>query len=341
MKNEKQWIFLTLFGICVVFSALTILNQLQTRSQAHAQTSLDSWLSSFTNFLFPYQESPKSLKLSTFYPPTPTITPTFPPGQPTYTPAPTYAPGQPTPTGGWSTPVPTIPGGGPPVSGAQYCVDEEPTSVMIEACDDETRCDIAHGNGGPSSTCGKVISWTHPIIESLLTITGSQYNRRLTDNFAAAIASSCHTATPWQPYISTFTVIDSYRLAGFPGFERGTHADTTALTNAWKSTAGYTTTTNVNGVTPGDAALFSNPPHAGIVNTVEVDANGNGSLWVLHSGAAYYLAKLFVANWAVVESSTGDTAVTFGSHTSKGPDDTHGSTICYCGSICYEWHFKP
>ncbi len=84
--------------------------------------------------------------------------------------------------------------------------------------------------------------------------------------------------------------------------------------------------------------LFSSPPHVGIVNTVEVDANGNGSMWFLHTGAAYYLGKLFVANWAVVESSTGDIPI-LGSHTSKGPDVTRGSTICYCGSICYEWYF--
>lgn len=334
-RTTSDWLLAVLVVTCFLFSALTVFDLIQTRSGgAHAQGVLDSWLSSFKDFLFPYQESPRSLKLSTFYPPTPTITPT-------YVPQPTVPPGQPTPTQSWTTtPVPTVPGGGPPADGKQYCVDEEPTSVKIEACDDATRCDIAHGDGGPSSTCGRVIGWEHLIIPSLLKNGDptTQYGWQLTDSFPGK-ASTCHAAPPQQPYISNFNVSDAYNLAGFLQFTRNTHIDVPALLAGWRATAGYTTSTSVQGVTPGDAIFFSNPPHAGIVNTVEVDANGNGSMWFLHSEAGYYLGKLFVANWSVVESSTGDTAVTFGSNTSKGPDVTRGSTICYCGSICYEWHF--
>lgn len=333
-KTDNRYLkALVVFSVFLVsfFAVSSFLNSTDRRSSLDTRTyaageAAPSWMWPLT-WLFPSEQKPaRSLKLSSFAIPTPSITPIG---------------GQSTPS--LSTPVPTIPGGGPPVSTAQYCVDDEPTTVLIEACDDETRCDIAHGDGGPSGTCGRVIGWTHPIIESLLTNTGTQYDRRLTDNFVTAITSFCHTAAPWQPYISTFIVIDSYRLAGFSGFDRGTHADAAVLTNAWKSTAGYTTSTSVQGVTPGDAIFFGNPSHVGIVNTVEVDTNGNGSMWFLHTGASYYLGKLFVANWAIVESSTGDTAVIFGSNASKGADTTTGSTMCYCdgGTTCYEWHFTP
>ena len=225
----------------------------------------------------------------------------------------------------------------PPVS-KQYCVDEEPGTVTVESCDDATRCDIAHGAGGPSGTCGTVIGWEHTIIELLLGSTG-KYNNKLSDNLSSAIQSSCYNAGPHTPYISTFNVIDSYNLAGFHEFNRGTHADAVALKTAWIQTAGYTTSTTANVLTPGDAVLFSNPPHVGIVNTVEIDTRGNGDVWFLHTGAAYYLGKLMTANWQVVASSTGDNNVTFGSQQSKGSDATTGETVCYCGSVCYRWTF--
>src|SRR3989344_1105465 len=76
----------------------------------------------------------------------------------------------------------------PPPATKQYCVDEEPGSVTVESCDDATRCDIAHGAGGPSGTCGTVIGWEHTIIELLLGSTG-KYNNKLSDNLSSAIQS--------------------------------------------------------------------------------------------------------------------------------------------------------
>ena len=269
----------------------------------------------------------KSIKLGTFEILTATPIPTVPQSFPTIPQSnPTFV----------TTPIPTVAGAGPLASGKQYCTDEEPGTVHIESCDDSTRCEIAHGAGGPSSSCGTVIGWEHKIIEFLLGST-SLYDNKLSDNLSSPIQSSCHTAASYSPYISTFNVIDSYNLAGFHEFSRGT---ATALDNAWKTTAGYTTSTASNGLTPGDVVLFSNPPHVGIVNTVEVDARGNGDIWFLHTGATYYLGKLMVANWQVVASSTGDNSVTFGSNQSKGTDVTVGETVCYCGSICYQWKFN-
>lgn len=256
----------------------------------------------------------------------------------TATPGPTATPKTEMAADNPNTPIPQT--DAPPPATKQYCVDEAPGTVTIESCDDRTRCDIAHGAGGPQGSCGTVMGWEHTIIEFLLGSTGI-YNNRLSDNLSSAIQSSCYTAAPYAPYISTFNVIDSYNLAGFHEFSRGSHADATALANAWKGTASYTTSTTANGLTPGDGVLFSNPPHAAVVNTVEVDkTRGNGEIWFLHTGATYYLGKLIIANWQVVASSTGDNSVTFGSHQSKGPDSTIGETVCYCGNICYQWKFQ-
>lgn len=276
---------------------------------------------------------PKTIQLRTF--PVLTVTPS---------PTPLYTP---KPTSGSLTP--TAPGAGAPVSGKQYCVDEAPGQTLIESCDDTTRCDVAHGGGGPSGSCGTVIGWEHVIIESLLTSVSSPYYNTLVSDLPSAITNTCsntYTAQPASPlaYISTFNVIDSYNLAGFREFSRGIHAAADALTNAWKTTTGYSTATSTTGLTPGDAVLFSNPPHVGIVNTVEIDTNGNGDIWFLHTGAAYHLGKLIVFNWNVVESSTGDMNVVFGSHQFKGPDVTVGETVCYCDDsnpyICYQWKFQ-
>lgn len=278
---------------------------------------------------------PQSIKLGTFdNPGNPAVCPTCPACEPIQT-----AFFQ--PVGSLPTVQPPSQIDSPPSQGKQYCVDEAPGTVEIESCDDATRCDVAHGGGGPSGTCGTVIGWEHTIIDILLGSTNSKYNNRLSDNLSQAIQSSCYTAGPYSPYISTFNVIDSYNLAGFHEFSRGSHATATALVNAWKNTAGYTVSTSANGLTPGDVVLFASPPHVGIVNTVEIDTRGNGDIWFLHTGAAYYLGKLMVANWQVGASSTGDNNVLFGSHQSKGQDTTIGETVCYCGGgICYQWKFK-
>lgn len=255
------------------------------------------------------------------------------------TPIPTQPPGT-TPPPGVTPPPP--PSDNPPPASKQYCVDEAPKTVLIESCDDPTRCDIAHGAGGPSGDCGQVIGWEHTIIEFLLVATGKYKDSyALSKDLSSPIQSNCYTAEPWSNYISTFNVIDSYNLAGFNEFNRGAHADATALESSWKSNLNYTTSPNANGLTPGDVVFFSNPPHVGIVNTVEIDARGNGEIWFLHTGATYYLGKLIVFNWVVVESSTGDSKVLFGSNRSKGPDSTVGETVCYCdgGRICYQWKF--
>lgn len=254
------------------------------------------------------------------------------------TPTPTQAAAPTQPAGITSTITPPPQQDNPPPPSEQYCVDEEPTSVLIEPCDDSTRCDIAHGAGGPRGSCGTVIGWEHKIMESMIGGTG-KYGRTLLKNLSTSIQSTCYMATPYSNYVSTLNVIDAYNLAGFHEFSRGSHANATALENAWRTTSGYTTSTTANGLTPGDVVLFSNPPHIGIVNTVEIDARGNGHVWFLHTGASYYLGKLIVANWTVRESSTGDTNPTFGSHQSKGADTTIGETVCYCGSVCYRWCF--
>ena len=283
---------------------------------------------------------PSSIKLRTItivpttsLTPTPTIPITAPPNI-----TPTYAPtgyNIPTPPP-QSTPLPAT--DSPPPYAKLYCVDEEPTSVRIEPCDDATRCDIAHGGGGPSNTCGPVIGWQHTLMESLLQ-SGQYGANSFAVDLTTDISSNCYIASRISPYISTFNVIDSYNLAGFQGFSRGQHMSASSLENAWKTTPGYTYQTTVQGVTPG-YAIFTGSNHVGIVNTVEIDSNGNGHMWFLHTGASYYLGKLIVANWTVVASSTGDTTVRLGGHQSQGADTTQGETICYCESgVCYRYDF--
>ena len=277
--------------------------------------------------------------------PTSTPRPTVATTGPTHTPFPptnTLAPGQPTNT--LAPNQPTVPPTqNPPAWSKQYCVDEDPNGVLIESCDDPTRCDVAHGNGGPSKTCGNVIGWEHAIIDSILSKKdpSKPYWNNLSQDLTQGMQSNCASIAPVSPYISTFNVIDAYRLAGFTEFSRATQASATALFSAWGSTAGYSILNTAQGVAPGDAMFFTNPAHVAMVNTVELDNRGDGSMWFLHTGGNYYLGKVIIAGWNVVASSTGDNAVKYGTAQPKGADATTGNTTCYCdgGIVCYSHTF--
>lgn len=282
---------------------------------------------------------PSPIPTSTPTPTVITVGPTHTPFPPTNTPVPGQLANTPPPN------QPTVPPSqNPPAWSKQYCVDEDPQGVLIESCDDPTRCDVAHGNGGPTSTCGAVIGWEHTIIESMLNkkTASNPYWNSLSAGLTQAIQSNCSSIAPVSPYISTFNVIDAYNLAGFKGLSRTTHASAATLISAWSTTTGYSTLNTAQGVTPGDVMLFANPAHVALVNTVELDQRGDGSMWFLHTGGNYYLGKVIIAGWNVVASSTGDNSVKFGTVSPpKGTDTTTGNTTCYCdgGKTCYNHIF--
>ena len=255
---------------------------------------------------------PKTIQLRTF--PVVTVTPT---------PTPQY------------TPVPTIPGSTPPIIpgnfSKRYCVDDNP-GLIIEPCDDTSKCDQPHGIGGPNGLCGTVIDWEHKIMDAL----AQASDTAPWDILATSVSSDCsYTAAASTSYVSTFNVIDAYRLAGFAGLDRNTHVTGASIQSFFQSNSAagfrYITGTSMNGVGPGWVMFFPSG-HVAMVNHVEIDANGNGKMSFLHSGGGFYLGLGIIVNGNLVQTSADESVTGFGGHTTALPFSASGIAVCTTGA---------
>lgn len=248
--------------------------------------------------------------------PSGTLTPR--PSAPTINPSilPTYAPPTPTPPGVF---VPCQDRG----PDKCYCIDDSgkfsdgTLKPGNEPCDDASLIDVAKGDGGVTGPCGTVISWDQQIMESLQQGTGSW-------NHMSGTFSGCgYTAVPSTSYLSTFNVIDAYNLAGLHELSQAAHTSGVDMLSWWRSApaaaAGYyfidyngSIRTIIGGIMPGQSVFLGT--HVGIVNSVEVDANGNGWISMLHTNTPYWLGVLVVANWQLVNTPSNYTLVGFGGY---------------------------
>ncbi len=223
------------------------------------------------------------------------------------------------------TPLPIITGGAQDPNSPYFCIDDEDP----EPCDDNTAFLVPKGTGGVSGTCGTVIEWAIKIAAKL-----PQDFKVKRDKLLTAVSSSCgNTGTYSSGYISTFFVIDSYNLAGYPQLSKTnpTHIVGTSLLGWWKSTAPFTyidygavsgshqsiLSQNLIGKT-----MFINMPsggvHVGIVNSVNVDAHGNGIISILQAGTQYWLDRFEIMNWNITNTPLHQTNISgvagFGGH---------------------------
>ncbi len=248
--------------------------------------------------------------------PTPVPTIPIPTATPTKAPQITVPPG---------TQLPIITGGPQDPNSPYYCIDDEDP----EPCDDNTSFLVPKGSGGVSGTCGTVIQWAQKIAANL-----PQEPKVMRDKLSPAVASSCgNTGTYSTGYISTFFVIDSYNLAGYPQLSKNnpTHVSGSGMLGWWKTASPYTfldyaavsgshqsiMSQNLVGKT-----MFLNLPsgrvHVGIVNSVHVDVNGNGIIAILQSGSQYWLDRFEIMNWNVMNTPLHQTSISgvagFGGH---------------------------
>lgn len=221
--------------------------------------------------------------------------------------------------------LPMITGGAQDPNSPYFCIDDEDP----EPCDDNTAFLVPKGSGGVSGTCGTVIEWAIKIAQAL-----PQDFKVMRDKLPTAISSPCgNTGTYSSGYISTFFVIDSYNLAGFPQLSKSnaSHVVGTSLLNWWKTTAPFTyidygapsgshqaiLSQNLVGKT-----MFINLPsggvHVGIVNSVNVDSHGNGIISILQAGTQYWLDRFEIVNWSVTNTPLHQTNISgvagFGGH---------------------------
>lgn len=247
--------------------------------------------------------------------PTSTPTPTVPYTPPTQTPIPPTRPAE-----GRSS-YPTLPAGQivtPKIGGAlnpdapYYCIDDEDP----DGCDDNTAFHVPKGAGGPSAMCGTVIEMGHQIVKSL-----PQELKGMRDRLNPAIANNCHnTGTYSGGYISTFFIIDSHKLAGFPELSKTNtaHIVGTNLLNWWKtaptpySFAAYTGGDQLKQNLIGKVMFINTPSgvHVGVVNNIEIyDTNGNGIISIIQSGARFYLDRFEIVGWQIKNTPQHQTVI--------------------------------
>jgi len=85
--------------------------------------------------------------------------------------------------------------------------------------------------GAVTGSCGSVVDWDAKIM-AVLQDSGSGYNY-----LSAPVSSTCYTATTGAFYWCTLSIIDSYRLAGIDGLNRGM-TFVIQVHNYWMSAAG-------------------------------------------------------------------------------------------------------
>lgn len=289
-----------------------------------------------------FTDPAKTLQLGSFecaLAPTPTLLPT---STPSITPRIVASP---TPTARTTvTPYPTLTGapiptttpiiGGPEPPLGYYCIDDEDP----DGCDDDSSHIVPKGTGGTGGSCGTIIEQSHKIVESLpqeikYNQQGDSGSPRDRLNFTV---SNCGYSTGPQAsgYVSTYFVIDSFRLAGFAELSKTdqNHVSPSGLYNWWQNPpAGYVFVPNTPQVMQeyaagsrsltGCAIFFqtSSSFHVGIVNTLEMySASGDGVLSMLQAGTLFYLDRFPMHNWNVENASTNMTntsgLVGFGCH---------------------------
>lgn len=219
-----------------------------------------------------------------------------------------------TPAGtGPSSPGPITPGTlitGGPVSpnSPYYCIDDEDP----EGCDDQTAFHVPKGTGGPAGSCSTIMDAAHKLVSSL-----PQGLKDFRDSLNPAIINTCHnTGTYPSGYISTFFVIDAYNLAGYSELSKknANHVTGSGLLTWWRAmSVGYNFLPYTPAVLEKHAigqqslngcVIFLQMPsggvHVGIFNALEiVNAQGDGVLSIVQSGARYFIDRFPVVGWDV------------------------------------------
>lgn len=298
-SHSKSKTFIIVAFSCLILSLISFFNLFQINIEVRAQSFLYDWIK---DILYLSSQQPvKSLKLGTFYFPTPTITPI-----PSITTVPARVTQRPK----------VIPNG---TGGKSYCIDDEGSVPGNEPCDDASKFDIQKGVGGVTGTCGTVIQWAQTIMEAI-----QQGTNRLWSQMNGTFTSCGYTTAPSTSYLSTYVVIDSYNLAGFHELTKANHTSAIDMQNWFRSpvaqAAGYrfipynggSIQPILSSISPGQVMFLGS--HVGIVNSIEVNTNGNGWVSLLHSNTSYWLGVIIVDQWNVINTPSNFPLTGFGGH---------------------------
>ncbi len=163
--------------------------------------------------------------------------------------------------------------------------------------------------GGVSGSCGSVVGWAQQIAASLVIGGGGPLSGDGYDNRTQSFTSPCASASPrssWAgQYWCTYLVVDAYQLAGIQGLSVGADGGVAEMHRHFGFISGYFTldgTPNqatLSKVKPGYAIFFRDDSHVGLVKSIVVDGNGNGTLESYESNSSATSHKWPIAGWQV------------------------------------------
>ena len=129
------------------------------------------------------------------------------------------------------------------------------------------------------------------------------------DNRTQSFTSPCATASPrlsWAgQYWCTYLVVDAYQLAGIKGLSVGADGGVATMHSHFRSLPGYfaldgtPSQASLSKVKPGYAIFFRSDSHVGLVKSINVDGNGNGTLVSYESNSSATSHTWPIAGWQV------------------------------------------
>lgn len=186
-------------------------------------------------------------------------------------------------------------------------------------------CNLPPPNTNPltsnSEGLAKILEWDEAIVAVLQTGVWGYYNRMMTNFSDGDYSTGTWAGTnEGNLYWCTYSIIDSYRLAGVPGLgkDKG-HAAVVGMRSYWKSLEaqnyGYIyvdyegNNQNLINVQPGYAMFMESVAgqhtgreHVNMVKEISIDANGNGYFVTNDSNSSSKSRKYTVAGWKILNT---------------------------------------
>lgn len=180
-------------------------------------------------------------------------------------------------------------------------------------------CEGSGGTGqGVVGPCGAVVDWDKKINDALVSGGGGSLSGSGYDNLSHDIVSSCGKSSPrssWEgQYWCTYSIVDSYTLAGFKGMSISNLGGVINMRQWWKSASGYkyadgNNQSALNSMGPGYAIFYESVAgvHNGREHVAEVykktiDSRGNGSIDTYDSNSSSKTHHYTVSNWQVLNT---------------------------------------
>lgn len=158
------------------------------------------------------------------------------------------------------------------------------------------------------------IDWDTQIVQALQPGLWGYINK-----LVSGISNGSYSTGSWNGtneatvYWCTYSIIDSYNLAGVGGLSKASHAAVVNMRNYWKNApAGYKyidypgSSKELASLQPGYAMFMELVPgqytgneHVAMIKSVSVDARGNGSIQTQDSNSSVPIHTYPVDNWTI------------------------------------------